>query len=482
MRLGLLTLLLLLTLPLDINASEIATIENIATTLPDAAERMQWSELTTLLNGNTSPNATQPDGMSALHWAVMHDNSDAVSELLLAGTDVNLANDYRITPLAIAVSNGNPTITKLLISAKADVEHELAGGQTLLMIAARTGNSECIEALLAAGAKVNATQRHGQTALMWAAAAGNGDAIDVLLQNHADAHVSLQSGFTAALLAARQGHWPVLQKLLKAGVDVNAVLHPQKFPERAPRDGMSALLLAVESGHFETAINLIEAGADPNDQRSGFTPLHAISWVRKTNVGDDVMGDPPPRGSGNLTSLQFVRSLVENGADVNLQLADGKGGRAQLNSKQATPFLWAARGADLPLMQVLVGLGCNTLLPNVDGCTPLMACAGVGVVAVGEEPGTEPEVIACIEFMLAHGAEVNTVDGNLETAMHGAAYRNFPQVVSLLSQRGSTSEIWDHKNKWGWTPLKIAQGYRPGSFKPSPETVAALEAAMRHQR
>ncbi len=39
-------------------------------------------------------------------------------------------------------------------------------------------------------------------------------------------------------------------------------------------------------------------------------------------------------------------------------------------------------------------------------------------------------------------------------------------------------EIWNQKNKFGWTPLAIASGYRHGNFKPSPETEAALRQVM----
>src|SRR5262249_45608049 len=67
---------------------------------------------------------------------------------------------------------------------------------------------------------------------------------------------------------------------------------------------------------------------------------------------------------------------------------------------------------------------------------------------------------------------------NGETAMHGAAYKNFPKVVQLLADRGAKIDVWNHKNKYGWTPLSIAQGYRPGNFKPSPETLSSLHRVM----
>jgi len=76
------------------------------------------------------------------------------------------------------------------------------------------------------------------------------------------------------------------------------------------------------------------------------------------------------------------------------------------------------------------------------------------------------------------GGDVNAVDKNGETAMHGAAYKSFPRVVELLAKKGAKIETWNHKNKWGWTPLQIAEGYRPGNFKPSFETIDALHKVM----
>ena len=70
------------------------------------------------------------------------------------------------------------------------------------------------------------------------------------------------------------------------------------------------------------------------------------------------------------------------------------------------------------------------------------------------------------------------MDANGETAMHGAAYRNYPEVVTFLAKHGAKSAIWNKKNKYGWTPIMIAQGKRPGSFKPSPDTIRALQAAI----
>src|SRR5947207_5959397 len=349
------------------------------------------------------------------------------------------------------------------------------------MTAARTGKVGAVKALLSRRAVVDAKERRGQTALMWAAADGHAAVVELLLKAGADFRTPLpDSGFTPLFFAVREGRTEVVRALLQAGADVNETMQPGKISGKDPRKGTSALSLAVENDHFELALALLEAGADPNDQRSGFTALHALSWVRKPNRGDGDDGDPPPIGSGNLSSLQFGKKLVEHGADVNARLKTGKGGPGLYNKLGATPFLMAAGTADTAYMRLLVELGADPLPGNADHCRPLIAACGVGIggAEADEVAGTEPEVLEAAQLLLKLGADVNAVDANGETAMHGASYKNMPKVIQFLTDKGAKIEVWNRTNKWGWTPLRIAEGYRPGNFKPSAETIAALHRVM----
>ena len=135
--------------------------------------------------------------------------------------------------------------------------------------------------------------------------------------------------------------------------------------------------------------------------------------------------------------------------------------------------------ADVPYMKVLIKHGANPRQANNQHSTPLMAAAGLGCLAPGEEAGTEDEALEAVKLAIELGNDINAVDDNGETVMHGAAYKSLPKVVRLLVERGANAEVWNRKNKYGWTPLAIAQGHRPGNFKPSPETIAAIEAAVR---
>ncbi len=446
--------------------------------LADAAEKGDRAAVRMLLERGEDPKATQADGMTALHWAAYRDDLETARLLVDAGADARAANRYGVTPLPIACANGDGAMVELLLGAGADPNTTLRGGESVLMTAARTGKPEPVRVLLARGADVNAKERRGQTALMWAAAEGHVEVVRMLLEAGADFRTPLPSGFTPLAFAVREGRAEVVRVLLKAGADVNEAMKPKRTGGRSPARGTSPLILAVENGHFELAAALLEAGANPNDQRSGFTALHTLTWVRKPNRGDDESGDPAPIGSGSLTSLQLVKKLVEHGADVNARLERGQSGRGVLSRVGATPFLLASMTADVPLMRVLLEHGADPKIPNATHSTPLMAAAGLGCLAPTEEAGTEDEAVEAVKLAIELGNDVNAVDDNGETAMHGAAYKNFPKVVRLLAEKGARVEVWNRKDRYGWTPMSIAEGHRPGNFKPSPETIDALRRVM----
>lgn len=445
--------------------------------LAEAMEKKDVAAVRTLL-GDSDVNQAQVDGMTALHWAAHHDQAAVVASLLGAKANPNVQNRYGVTPLALACTNGSDAIVKLLLDAGADANLTIRGGETPLMTAARTGRLAPVKVLLTHGAKVDVTLEQGQTALMWAAADGHTAVVEALIAAGADIRRQVDTGFTPMLFAVRAGHTEVVRALLKAGVDLNAASAPTIRPgNKQPRKGSSALTIAVENGRFELASMLLDQGADPSDMRSGFTPLHILSWVRKPDRGEDE-GDPIPQDPRPTTSEQLIAKLIAKGADVNARLAGGPSGGGRINRKGCTPLMLAADTADTGYLRLLIAAGADRTTTNVDGCTPLMAAAGLGTRAAEEEAGTEDEAIEALGYLMELGADINAISLNGDTAMHGAAFANFPKVVKFLDVKGAEIEVWNRPSKQGWTPLRVAEGHRFGNFKPSFETVAAIKEVM----
>lgn len=443
--------------------------------LADATEAKNTALIARLLDQKTNVNAPQGDGMTALHWATYYDDLDTVKRFVAAGADIKAANRYSVTALSLACTNGNSDIVELLLDSGADANTALPGGETVLMTASRTGRLGPVNALLARKADVNARERKGQSALMWAAADGHLDVVDALLKAGADFRTPLPSGFTPFFFAVREGRSQVVFRLLEAGVKVNDPMQPKRKTGGTSK-ATNPLSLSIENGHFEMALALLKAGANPDEQPAGYAALHAITWVRKPIRGD---GDPPPIGSGALNSLDLVRQLVAHKADVNVRLENGESGRGRFTTTGSTPFVLASRTGDVPLMRLLLELGADPRLTNADNSPPLLAASGVGALADGDEAAaTEDEAVEAVKLLLDLGADIDAVDNNGETAMHGAAYQSLPKLVRVLADRGADIKVWNRKNKLGWTPLMIADGHRPGNFRPAPETIAALEEVM----
>jgi uncharacterized protein len=450
-----------------------------------AADR---TAVTSLLGARTDVNAREPDGTTALYWAAQKNDLGIGTALVRAGADVKAASRYGVTSLHVASLNGNAAFVELLLKAGADANAVTPAGETALMTASRTGSADAVNLLLAHGADPNAKESlRGQTALMWAAGEGHSDAIKALIERGADLHARSNAGWTPLLFAVRDGQIDAMQTLLHAGASMNDALPAntggaRRRPEGAPGGaddprGLSALHLAVASRHYDLAALLLEKGADPNAAGPGWTALHHLTWVRKPGVGTN---GPPPRGSGTLDSLELARRLGKAGADLNARVTrKPSAGTTALNFVGGSAFFLAARTADVEMMRLLVDLGADPKLPNEDGTTPLMAAAGAGTHSPGEDAGLEPEALEAVKLTLALGNDVNAVDKNGNTAMHGAAYKQLPSVVKFLTENGASVEIWNRKNSSGWTPLRIAAGVHRGmNLRFHVPTADALRAVM----
>jgi ankyrin repeat protein len=444
--------------------------------LVNAAKDQDVAAVRALLKQGAPVNISQPDGVTALHWAALGNNLQIADLLIGSGAQVNAADNYGVTPLSLACTNRNALLVENLLKAGANANAAQASGETVLMTCAYAGALDAVNALLASGANANEKESsQGHTALMFAAAQGHTELVRALIQHGADVHARSAAGYTALLLAAREAHLETTQALLAAGADVN----------EAAKDGTTALFVATMRGHTKYGEFLLDKGANPN-LGPGFLPLHWAAATYDTELTDNSNGilseDTEWSALGGLREpekLEFVKALLAHGADPNAQ-ARKFGARTELGVyikgsmeglDGATPFLLAARGNDTAVMRELIAHGADPKLTTKNGTTALMAAAGVNHTP-GITRSIESEALQAVKLCLELGNDVNAANVDGETALHGAARRErADSIVQFLVDHGAKMNA---KNKMGWTPLFIAEGIDTTGFHVKSDTTAAL--------
>jgi ankyrin repeat protein len=479
----------------------------------EAVKAGDQAAVTALLRQRVGVNTPEADGTTALHWAVRADDLELAELLIRAGADVKAINRYGVTAISLACVNGNAAMIERLLKAGIDVNAAGPEGETALMTAARTGRIEAVKLLLDRGATIDARESwHGQTALMWAAAQRHPAVVRELIGRGADVNARSNmekwerqttaeprekwlplGSMTPLLFASREGCVECARILVEAGADPNA----------ADPDGVTPAISAIINGHYDVAALLVEKGADVNlADNTGRTPLYAAVDFNSIPASNRPAPNVVPNRA---TSLDVIKLLLDRGANPNPRLKKQQPYRTKVDRGNdtmlgagTTPFIRAAKAADVAAMRLLIAAGADPTLAtgndtavDVSAATParrggggingLMAAAGLGTK---EEDTTgrfktEAEIIDAITICLDAGTDINAVESNGRTALHGAAQKGYDQVVRFLAERGAKLEIKDRR---GLTPLDAAMGLLGnGGFDGSRTDVHQSTAALLRQ-
>jgi ankyrin repeat protein len=169
-------------IPLGSRQTFIWTTDSTATpTLCEAAELDDIELLKQLLNtGGVDVNATNENGVTALHIYAQKNNPEAIQLLVDKGADINMVRHdpydpvYHTTPLNIAARCGDQAVVNQFLKTPGiNVNFKDSKGKTPLhSLLGTPGNKttvETIRQLIAKGADVNATNNTGDTPLHYVA-------------------------------------------------------------------------------------------------------------------------------------------------------------------------------------------------------------------------------------------------------------------------------------------------------------------------
>jgi ankyrin repeat protein len=255
---------------------------------------------------------------------------------------------------------------------------------------------------------------------------------------------------------------------------------------------------------------LLEQGANPNlAAHNGVTPLYAalnVTWAPRA-----LYPQPRAHNQQRTTYLDFMKALLEKGADPNLRLtrkvwySEYNFDLAGVDEIGATPLWRAAFAGDVAAMSLLMAHGADPNIPTMrpagrqrlgdsgevrqatdvsglapvpiggPGVPPLQAASGVGFgegFAANSHIHSPAGFMPGIKYMVeVAGADVNAVDHDGNTALHHAAARGDNEsILYLVSKGADVTKV----NREGQTVADMANGPVQRT-QPYPETLKLLE-------
>jgi ankyrin repeat protein len=262
---------------------------------------------------------------------------------------------------------------------------------------------------------------------------------------------------TPLVYAVRANDLDSVKVLLAAGADVNQVTGY----------GWSPLLVATQNRYYKLGAYLLDHGADVNLANKGaWTPLYLATDNRNIESGDY------PVRKGDMDHLDFIKLLLDHGANVNARLKDSTETRTVftnqwLDENGATAFLRASQSGDIVLMKLLLAHGADPKIDTVLHVTALQVAAGIGWVEGITYEWSREQTLEAVKLLLDLGLDPNAQADTGRVALHGAAHKGATAVVQLLVDHGAKLNIRDYgntDNRGGklavhtWEPVDYADG------------------------
>ncbi|KAK4076779.1 uncharacterized protein Triagg1_4382 [Trichoderma aggressivum f. europaeum] len=371
------------------NADPNITWSNGITPLWHAA-RQGYSEIVRLLIEAKADIHARNDeyGWTALH--TVFDSTETVRVLLEYGADINKMDKREATPLGLGINSNQVNAVKMMLSeSKIEPNWSIPSTQRAIRRAVRDGYTDIVSSVLEAGANVDLVDDDNTQLAFWAMSRNDDNMIRTLIEFGADLSHKDKDGDTALHNIRKQTPLASIRRVVNAGGKLDAMNNDLETP----------LISAIRAcnmevfNYFMTKTIVVDTLNNPSFNKEG-APLH-FACARGT--------------------LDMVKALIKNGADVNYACASAYG----------TPLIAASRrwgdDSDIPAESII-----RLLLD--EGADPKLSAGRVGYPIISASISCSSKVI---QLLLDHKASTDVKDPFGRKAAHFACHNTLEVLNSL---------------------------------------------------
>lgn len=474
----------------------------------DAVNRKDYQNVSTILSSSPdiNINASDMEGYTSLHRAIVNNDLNTVMELLKnenidvnskLGIEVSIDGWYLggATPLILASYLGYTDIVNALIEKGVDVKaKDDVDGCMAIHLAAANGKNDVINILLDVDASnINDVDNRGNTPLHWASMKDRADTVSLLIENGADIEAKDIDNWTALHYAAAFASLQTVEALVDNGADKNSLTKDGNIPVNYAKDETIKTYLSGGKIGREDTEEVVEEETTETEETTENTETsetitedelnNELDTTQNGSIVDPTVVDLDPKQLELLIAVKnndiiAVNALLKE--NVNPNFVDEEG---------YSPLHRAVLNNNLDVVNVLLSykdIDTEIKLPyeaSVDdwylgGATPLLVASYTGnadivnaLIEAGSDIRAKDDIdgATTIHIASANGNNevinillnkdntlINEADSMKDTPLHWASIKNQTDTISLLLANGADTKL---ANSDGNTVLHYAAMY-----------------------